>query len=581
MTTIHPFSAKNTINSRTIFKIVFTLSMLFFSLKTYAQVDWAVAFDSGDLVGWDTGFSMTTDNLENSYITGQFFDTVDFDPGPGVANIVSNGSTDLYIEKMDPNGNLIWTYTAGGAGSDAGLSIALDGTGNVYVTGLFMGLVDFDPGVGNADLISNGDWDVFILKLDPNGNFVWAKSYGSADTDQTWDLKIDQSGNLYTIGTFDSHILTTLDFDPGPGIANTAGFGFNFNHNIFIQKLDSDGNFIWVKVLGGIEDDHALGLAIDNANNLIITGEFNGTADFDPNAGVSNLVSIGGSDVFVSKLDSSGGFIWAKSFEGNVGSGYSIVTDDLNNIYLTGNFEATMDFDPGVNIDERTTVGDKDIFIAKLSEAGDLVWVNTYGSLDEDYGRRIAINGSNDIFVTGHFSGNIDFGTTNGNVNYQSDQDIFIQKISESGSSVYARSFGSGGDDRGMSICVSQLGSVHITGMFTGIVDFGTGVNLESYFQSSFVLKLNPSETTGIHTINNDPNLVIFPNPNNGEFNLEMAEFSSDMNIEIYNVIGKLVWQSGNDWSISSNIILHEPSGIYTVKVTNGINTSICKVIVQ
>ena len=131
----------------------------------------------------------------------------------------------------------------GGTGSDYGNSIVLDGSGNVYTTGFFEAAVDFDPGVGVANLTSTGAWDVFINKLDASGNFLWAKKLGGVGNDVAYSIALDGSGNIYTTGFFEG----TADFDPGIGVVNLTSAG---GWGIFISKLDASGNFLWAKQLG-------------------------------------------------------------------------------------------------------------------------------------------------------------------------------------------------------------------------------------------------------------------------------------------------------------------------------------------
>jgi hypothetical protein len=153
--------------------------------------------------------------------------------------------------------------------------------GDVYTTGIFQDTIDFNPGTGVANLSAVGEEDVFILKLDANGNFLWAKSFGGIEMDQGYSIAIDAEGNVYTTGYF----IDTVDFDPGTGVTNLSAVG---GKDIFILKLDPNGNFVWAKSFGGIE---GIGIAIDGMGNVITTGYFSDTVDFDPGTGVMNLTS--------------------------------------------------------------------------------------------------------------------------------------------------------------------------------------------------------------------------------------------------------------------------------------------------
>jgi hypothetical protein len=196
---------------------------------------------------------------------------------------------------------------------DDGIKTTVDTLGNRYTVGTFSGAVDFDPSLtGISILASDGNGQsLFISKLDSNGNFVWAKSMGGDGYEYATGITIDGSGNSYITGSFHG----TVDADPSlTGVKNLTSAG---NADIFINKLDSSGNFVWAKSMGGADYDISRDLAIDARGNVYTTGYFQGIADFDPSlAGTTKLTSGGGDDIFISKLDSSGNFIWAKSMGG-------------------------------------------------------------------------------------------------------------------------------------------------------------------------------------------------------------------------------------------------------------------------
>jgi len=223
--------------------------------------------------------------------------------------------------QLDTSGGLSWAKNMGGVSGELGRAIAVDTSGNVYTIGRFSGITDFDPGVGTFSLSSAGGADIFVSKLDGNGNFVWAKSLGGIGDDYSWDIAVDSSGNVYTTGRFQG----AADFDPGVGTFNLTSAG---GVDIFVSKLDSNGNFVWAKRIGGTDHDESYGIVIDMSGSSYLTGYFMGTVDFDPNAGTLNMVSAGSWDVFVSKLDSNGNFIWAKSMGGTGNDiSYSVALD--------------------------------------------------------------------------------------------------------------------------------------------------------------------------------------------------------------------------------------------------------------
>lgn len=201
-------------------------------------------------------------------------------------------------------------------------------------------------------------------------NFVWAKKIGGGIDQRSSAVALDSKENVYTIGTFDG----TTDFDPGPGTYNLTASG---TVDGFISKLDLAGNLVWAKKIGGTRQTVAESVAIDDSDNLLITGWFEGTVDFDPGLGLFNMSSPGAfSDNFILKLDSSGNFVWVKSFFGNIIYGQSITLDKFGNIYTTGQFGGTIDFDPGPATYNLTSIGA--IFISKLNPSGNFVWAKTF-----------------------------------------------------------------------------------------------------------------------------------------------------------------------------------------------------------
>ena len=275
----------------------------------------------------DDGRSMVSDAAGNLYITGFYRQTADMDPGPGTQLFTAVGLEDIFVTRLDANGNWVWTRTVGAANNEYAYSIALDASGNILITGQFNGTVDFNPGAGVNNLTSGGTFDAFVLKLDPSGNYLWAVRFGSTLGDYGRTVTTDATGNVYTIGTYTG----TVDFDPGAGTSNLTSVGLL---DVFISKLDASGNFVWAKSIGGVNNDEGRGIVIDGSGNPLITGFYNGTVDFDPNAGTYNLPGIGGTDSYILKLDAAGNFVWAISTGGTgTDAGNALTLDASGNIY--------------------------------------------------------------------------------------------------------------------------------------------------------------------------------------------------------------------------------------------------------
>jgi PKD repeat protein len=392
------------------------------------------------------------------------------------------------------DGDFVWAGAMGGTSEDTGRCIAVDSAGNVYTTGRFYGTADFDPGLGTYNLTSAGYCDVFVSKLDANGNFVWARSVGGTDYVEGYGIAVDSAGNVYTTGGF----YGTADFDPGPGTYNLTT-GVDGDDDIFVSKLDANGNFVWAKSMGpgwGVGE----AIAVDSAGNVCTTGSFQGTVDFDPGAGTYNLTSAGDDDVFMSKLDSNGNFVWAKSMGGtSTDWGRAIAFDSADNVYTTGVFQETVDFDPGPGIYNLYSAGFRDIFVSKLDSSGNFVWAKSMGGAGCDEGYGIAVDSTGNVYTTGELEGTADFDPGAGTYNLTSagHYDICVSKLDSSGNFIWARSMGGTEGDEGICIAVDSAGSVHTTGRFQGTADFDPGAgtyNLTSAGQwDTFVSKLDSS----------------------------------------------------------------------------------------
>ncbi len=457
--------------------------------------------------GFEEGKSIAVDHSGNVYITGYFYATTDFDSGAGTFNLTSVGGVDIFVQKLDAHGNFIWAKQMGGTGFDNGLSIAIDNSGNVYTTGGFEGTVDFDPGAGTANLTSYGGNDIFIQKLDTDGNFIWAKQIGGKNGDVGNSIAVDASNNIYITGMFAG----TADFDPGAGTANLTSAG---DYDIFVQKLDVNGDFIWARQMGGADWDVGNSIAVDTSGNVYTTGHFTGSADFDPGVGNANLKSIGNTAIFVQKLDTNGDFIWAKQIAPtDYGEGMSVAVDNFGNVYTTGYFDGTADFNPGAGTANLTSAGSSDIFIQKLNTDGDFIWAKQMGGTDFDFGYSIAVDDSGNVYSTGRFEKTADFSSDAGtnNLTSKGSSDIFIQKLDVNGGLLWAEQMGGKSGDNGNSIAIDALGNVYVTGWFQGTADFdpyeGENNLTSAGSENIFVEKLYPCYPTEPL-----PNVVSLPN---------------------------------------------------------------------
>jgi len=415
--------------------------------------------------GNDFGSSLAADNSGSVYVTGSFSGTVDFDPDGGDTH-TCNGGFDIFLSKFDSSGNFKWAHTWGGAGSDEGFGVAVDGSGNVYVTGRFAGAVDFDPGGGDPHT-SNGARDAFLSEFDSSGNFKWARTWGGPGWDEGCGVATDGSDAVYITGYF----YGTADFEPGGGDPHTS----NGQDDVFLSKFDSSGNFKWARTWGEFEFDLGFAVAADDSGNVYITGTFCQTVDFDPSGGDPHT-SNGSYDVFLGKFDSSGNFIWARTWGGwGSDKGYGIAVDGSGNVYVTGSFEGKIDFDPDdVNEDPRTSEGSLDVFLSKFDSWGNFEWARTWGGPEPDCGHGVATDDSGSVFVTGVFEGTVDFDPGGGDPHTSGGPyyDAFLSKSDSSGAFEWARTWGGWAGDEGVGVATDVFGNAYTTGCFVETVDF-------------------------------------------------------------------------------------------------------------
>ncbi|HEY3385638.1 MAG TPA: hypothetical protein VGK46_03945, partial [Saprospiraceae bacterium] len=377
-------------------------------------------------------YSIDTDETGHVFITGGFSYYVDFDPGPQTHFLYAYGESDIFILKLNQDGEFQWVKNIGGAlGGCWGSHLTIEeNTGNIYTTGTHSGFIDFDPGPGTFILGSN-EYSIFISKLDSLGNFIWAKEIlGPTIWSFTGgtSIAIDQaSGNVYTAG----HFYGTCDFDPGPGIDSKTSNG---DADVFLLKLDNTGNYKWARAFGGTDQDYCPSVALGKSGNekIYLSGGYSGTVDFDPGPGVFNLTST--DELFICKLDSAGHYIWAKSLGGSGGltdfTGSFLVVDTLRNenVMTVGGFAGTADFDPGTEEYYLNSNGAADIFVSKIDSSGNFLWVETAGGNSNDYSVSLALLEDGKMLTTGQYnSPTLSFdGSTLTNV---SDPNVFVAKL--------------------------------------------------------------------------------------------------------------------------------------------------------
>jgi hypothetical protein len=375
----------------------------------------------------DLVWCIKTDAWGNAYIIGVFNGTADFDPGPGSYSLTPVGGYDIFICKLDASGDFVWAKIIGGTDYENYGAIAVDLSGNVYITGDFRLTADFDPGPGVFNMTTTGFVGSFVCKLDASGNFIWARPITGSYSVTGRSIKVDDSGFIYTTGQFQG----TADFDPGAGTFNLSSSG---SDEVYISKLDASGNFIWARRMGGTAADAGFSITVNTLGDIYTTGYFQGTADLDPGTGVYNLTTAGVHDIFISKLDATGSFIWAKQLGGaSYDIGNSLDLDASGDVYTTGEFRGTVDFNPGAEVYNLTSTGQIDAFILKLDASGNFKWVKQIGGGNNSMGKSISVQTSGNVYTTGNFEYTTDFDPGPGVYNLTPTSlysaDVFVLKL--------------------------------------------------------------------------------------------------------------------------------------------------------
>jgi len=329
----------------------------------------------------------------------------------------------------------------------------------------------------------------------PGGAYIWSQRFGG--TVYNWDdatpvaIREDRNGDVIVVGSF-RH---TVDF--GGGNLTSVPSAIN-GADLFIAKYSgSTGAHIWSKRMGSDGQDMANGVALDSNNNIVVVGTFMGTVDF----GAGPMTSAGSSDIFVAKFAPSGALLWAKRFGGTAGeSCLAVALDAANNIVLTGGygyFGTAVDFGGGpLPLGGGQTAFQYDMYVAKLSSSGTHVWSRGFGGLGAEQGNAIAVDGNGDVAVVGDFQQTVSFG--GGALASAGGYDVFVAKYSgATGSHLWSRSGGGTGEDACKGVAFDPSGNIVVTGEFNNSnANFG-GANLVSSndVTGMFLAKYSPTGT--------------------------------------------------------------------------------------
>ncbi len=536
------------------------------SLPVFAQ-EWEWLHQAGGFRS-DKGTTIVTDADGNIYFTGYYNEEGTF--GPFNTGYSYQHSKETFVCKMDPDGNFLWVTNATNYYDDRGLGLCVDPQGNVYVTGTCWGGLNWPPlNVYNTSSYTD---QVYVTKIDPNGNVVWMKNAGVNETDVNWttlngsgqtlynddhglDIECDSQGNIYVTG-FNSNVSDTE--------IRYAWFD-NISYPIqpmdsvaFLAKLSNDGTWQWVKTFDGLDgfnQQRDNGLAVDDEDNVYVVGGFSGTAQF----GTDVLQSENGtSDIYVVKYDSDGNYQYVNQVGDSLGArADQICWGQDGNMYLTGEFRSKVLFGTD-DLNNYGSAGDKDIFVAKMSKDGQWGWATKAGSKQGgDRGIGICANDQGNIFVCGQFRGDAKFSDIEISAGPDSTQ-FFVGMINNAGIWQWVLQGGGPLKDRANSVAVDTACNLYVTGYFKNSMLADT-LSLTSYSNiDMFIAKISnacegqgpsapPEEPTEEEVFTFQPTNVFTPN---GDGKNDLLYFCQNCNVESHVVIlnrwGNVVFEAND-----------------------------------
>ena len=416
----------------------------------------ASTFIGGDSAG--AGHSIAIDGTGDVYVTGYTYSS-DFPTTSGVYDESQNGICDVFVSRLDSSLSTLRASTfIGGGYNDYGLSIAIDGTGDVYVTG-YTWSYNFPTTPGAYDASYDGSFDVFVSRLDSGlGTLLASTLIGGGSEDSGRSIAIDETGDVYVAGyTWSS------DFPATPGAYDES---FNGICDVFVSRLDSNLSTLRASTfIGGDSDDSGSSIAIDGTGDVYITGRTY-SSDFPTTPGAYDESQNGICDVFVSRLDSSLSTLGASTFIGGDSNDYGLSIAIAGDVYVTGHTWSS-DFPTTPGAYDASLDRYYDAFVSRLDSSLSTLGASTFiGGDSDDSGRSIAIDGTGDVYITGKTDSS-DFPTTPGvyDASHDGCYDVFISKLDSSLSTLPASTFiGGGTSDCGNSIAIDETGDVYVTG---------------------------------------------------------------------------------------------------------------------
>lgn len=372
--------------------------------------------------------------------------------------------------------NLNWVKSIEGTMSAERFNVQQTPSGNILIVGTFNGTIDLDPDTGVVSKTSFGSNDIAMAMYDSLGNYLWGHQFGSSNAESAYAFAVDDTGNIY----MGANIRGNTDFDPDTG---TAMFYSSTYFEAVIVKFSPNGQFLWGKQINGSVGSNVNQIELDEQNNLHIMGRFNGNIDFSTATGMISLSSSGNVDSYFAKLDPSGNTIWAHKIGGFYNDFINkIAVSDDGTIYVAGSFNSSCDFDPSPNTYNLSSSGKNDIFLAKYSPSGSLIWAHKAGSSEHDNGSSVNVDPDGNVVLFATFNHTVDFRLGSGSFNLTSQgiSDIAVAKYTPSGNLMWVKQFGNADYDWVTGSDIGPNGAIYFCGYFSDSLDLdpSSAVNL-------------------------------------------------------------------------------------------------------
>ena len=417
------------------------------------------------------------------FVTGTFDATADFDPGQGTTAVTAMYLGSSFIAKYSASHELMWVRQFGATGGFTySTSLAVDSAGNPYIAGHTSSPT---LTLGSTVLTNKGPNtnDAYAAKLDSNGNFVWARSWGNTGNDNAQSLFIDANDRLHVGGEFSE----TVDFNPGAGVTTKTSAG---GYDAYVSRFDSNGNLLGVTSYGGLGNDFARELVGDSNGNVYATGYFSGTSQF----GGESLTAVGSLDGYFVKLNSAGSVAWARQAVSVVSSGTTtrLAVTSTGDVYYAAAFSGDVNFGPGTP--DLTSGVNADIFMTKWDTLGNLLQTGQISGDGTLQMGRLAIDSTDRPVLYGYFAGTVDMDPTAQTVNRTSvgGKADFILRLDAETRFLDFNQMPRGESGILGALTIDGHGNIYAAGWFSSAITMPTG---EQFFNAAdggdaYVLKL-------------------------------------------------------------------------------------------